>query len=145
MIWVGTDVGLIQHTHDDGKTRKNVTPKSFPEWAMVSLIEPSPFEPGTTYAAIDAHKLDNFKPYIFKTSDFGKSWTSITTGLPDGSYVHAVREDPARKGLLYAGTETGIWVSFDDGSHWPALQLKFPTSPVHDPIIHCDNMIFTTT
>src|SRR5713101_2508375 len=144
LIWVGTDDGLIQLTRDDGKTWSKVTPKGFPEWAMISLIEPSPFEAGTAYAAIDAHKLDDFKPYIFKTTDFGKTWSQITTGLPDGSYVHAVREDPKRKGLLYAGTETGAWVSFDDGSHWQALQLNLPTTPVHDLIIHGDDLVVAT-
>jgi photosystem II stability/assembly factor-like uncharacterized protein len=144
LIWVGTDDGLIQLTRDDGKAWSKVTPKGFPEWAMISLIEPSPFEAGTAYAAIDAHKLDDFKPYIFKTSDFGKTWSPITTGLPDGSYVHAVREDPKRKGLLYAGTETGAWVSFDDGAHWQALQLNLPTTPVHDLIIHGDDLVVAT-
>jgi photosystem II stability/assembly factor-like uncharacterized protein len=144
LIWVGTDDGWIQLTRDDGKTWNNVTPKGIPDWAMISLIEPSPFEAGTAYAAIDAHKLDNSKPYIFKTTDFGKTWSQITIGLPDGSYVHAVREDPARKGLLYAGTETGIWVSFDDGAHWQTLQLNLPTTPVHDLIIHGDDLVVAT-
>ncbi len=143
-IWVGTDDGLIQLTRDDGKSWANVTPKGLPEWAMVSLIEASPFDAGTAYAAIDAHKLDNFRPYIFKTSDFGKSWTPITAGLPDGSYVHAVREDPKRKGLLYAGTETGIWVSFDDGLHWQSLQLNLPATPVHDLVIHDNDLVAAT-
>jgi hypothetical protein len=111
---------------------------------MISLIEPSPFEAGTAYAAIDAHKLDDFKPYVFKTTDFGKTWTPITTGLPNSSYVHAVREDPKHKGLLYAGTETGAWVSFDDGLHWQALQLNLPTTPVHDLIIHGDDLVVAT-
>jgi photosystem II stability/assembly factor-like uncharacterized protein len=144
VIWAGTDDGLIQLTRDDGKSWSNVTPKGFPEWAMISLIEPSPFDAGTAYAAIDAHKLDNFKPYIFKTADFGKTWTVLITGLPDGSYVHAVREDPKRKGMLYAGTETGIWVSFDDGAHWQTLQLNLPTTPIHDLIIHDDDLLVAT-
>jgi photosystem II stability/assembly factor-like uncharacterized protein len=144
VIWAGTDDGLIQLTRDDGKHWSNVTPKGFPEWAMISLIEPSPFDAGTAYAAIDAHKLDNFKAYIFKTADFGKTWTMLTTGLPDGSYVHAVREDPKRKGMLYAGTETGIWVSFDDGAHWQSLQLNLPTTPIHDLIIHDDDLLVAT-
>ncbi len=144
LIWVGTDDGLIQLTTDDGKSWSNVTPKGLPEWAMVSLIEPSPFDAGTAYAAVDAHKLDNYKPYIFKTSDSGKTWTSITTGLPGNSYVHAVREDPKRKGLLYAGTETGIWVSFDDGAHWQSLQLDLPTTPIHDLIIHDNDLVVAT-
>ena len=111
---------------------------------MISLIEASPFEVGTAYAAVDAHKLDNFKPYIFKTTDFGKTWTKIITGLPDNSYVHAVREDPKRKGLLYAGTETGIWVSFNDGGNWHALQLNLPNTPIHDMIVHDDDLVVAT-
>jgi photosystem II stability/assembly factor-like uncharacterized protein len=144
VIWVGTDDGLIQLTTDDGKSWSNVTPKGLPEWAMVSLIEPSPFDAGTAYAAVDAHKLDNFKPYIFKTTDFGKTWSTLTSGLPDGSYVHVVREDPKRKGMLYAGTETGIWVSFDDGARWQSLQLDLPTTPIHDLIIHDDDLVVAT-
>jgi photosystem II stability/assembly factor-like uncharacterized protein len=144
VIWVGTDDGLIQLTRDDGKSWTNVTPKALPEWATVSLIEPSPFDAGTAYAAVDAHKLDNFKPYIFKTADFGKTWTMLSNGLPDGSYVHVVREDPNKKGMLYAGTETGIWVSFDDGAHWQTLQLNLPTTPIADLIIHGDDLLVAT-
>jgi photosystem II stability/assembly factor-like uncharacterized protein len=144
VLWAGTDDGLVHLTRDGGKSWTNVTPKEMSEWAMVSLIEASPFDVGTAYVAVDAHKLDNFHPYIFKTSDFGKSWTKITSGLPDNSYVHAVREDPARKGLLYAGTETGAWVSFDDGSHWQSLQLNLPFTPVHDLIIHDGDLAIAT-
>ena len=144
VLWAGTDDGLVQLTRDGGKSWANVTPKGFPEWAMISLIEPSPFDAATAYIAVDAHKLDNFKPYIFKTSDFGKTWAPITTGLPDNSYVHAVHEDPKRKGLLYAGTETGIWVSFDDGSHWQSLQLNLPPTPIHDMVIHDDDLTAAT-
>jgi photosystem II stability/assembly factor-like uncharacterized protein len=144
LLWAGTDDGLIQLTRDEGKTWTNVTPKEMPEWAMVSFIEASPFDATTAYVAVDAHKLDNFKPLIFKTSDFGKTWTKLITGLPDNSYVHAVREDPKRKGLLYAGTETGIWVSFDDGAHWQTLQLNLPTTPIHDMIIHDDDLVVAT-
>jgi photosystem II stability/assembly factor-like uncharacterized protein len=143
-LWAGTDDGRIQLTRDDGKSWADVTPKEMPEWAMVSLIEASPFDAGTAYVAVDAHKLDNFKPYVFKTSDFGKSWTKLTTGLPDDSYVHAVREDPKRKGLLYAGTETGIWVSFNDGANWQPLQLNLPPTPIHDLIVHDDALIVAT-
>jgi Sortilin, neurotensin receptor 3, len=144
VLWAGTDDGLVQLTRDGGKTWTNVTPKGVPEWAMISLIEASPFDAATAYIAVDAHKLDNFKPYIFKTTDFGKTWTAITAGLPDNSYVHAVHEDPKRKGLLYAGTETGIWVSFDDGSHWQSLQLNLPPTPIHDMVVHEDDLTAAT-
>jgi photosystem II stability/assembly factor-like uncharacterized protein len=143
-LWAGTDDGLVQLTRDGGKNWANVTPKDVPEWAMISLIEPSPFDAATAYIAVDAHKLDNFKPYILKTSDFGKTWTRITDGLLDGSYVHAVREDPKRRGLLYAGTETGIWVSFNDGSNWQPLQLNLPPTPIHDMVIHDDDLVVAT-
>ncbi|HET8922874.1 MAG TPA: hypothetical protein VFN26_07730 [Candidatus Acidoferrum sp.] len=144
LLWAGTDDGIIQLTRDTGKSWANVTPKEMPEWAAVSLIDPSPFDAGTAYVAVDAHKLDNFKPYIFKTTDFGKTWTKLVAGLPDNSYVHAVREDPKRKGLLYAGTETGIWVSFNDGGNWQPLQLNLPVTPIHDLIIHDDDLAVAT-
>ena len=144
VIWAGTDDGLIQLTRDDGKTWINATPKAIPEWSLISLIEASPWDAGTAYAAVDAHKLDNFKPYIFKTTDFGKTWTQITAGIPDGAYVHAVREDPGDRGLLFAGTETGIYASFDDGAHWQSLQLNLPNAPVHDMVIHGDSLAVAT-
>src|SRR5438270_5968011 len=117
LIWAGTDDGLIHITRDGGKSWSNVTPKGIPEWSLVSLIEASPHDAGTAYVAIDGHKLDDLKPYVYKTNDFGKSWKKITDGIADGAYAHAVRVDPRQKGLLYAGTETGIYVSFDDGGH----------------------------
>ena len=144
VIWAGTDDGLIQVTRDDGKNWANVTPKAIPEWSMVSLIEASWHDAGTAYAAVDARKLDNFKPYIFKTTDYGKSWTQITNGIPEGAFVHAVREDPLRKGLLFAGTELGIYISFDDGAHWQSLQLNLPNTPVHDMAIHNNDLAIAT-
>ena len=144
VIWAGTDDGLIQVTRDGGKSWTNVTPKNIPEWSLVSLIEASSFDAGTAYAAVDARKLDNFKPYIFKTADFGKSWTQITTGIPDGAYVHAVREDPVRKGLLFAGTELGSYVSFDDGGSWQPLQMNLPITPVHDMVVHGNDLTIAT-
>ena len=144
VIWAGTDDGLIQVTRDDGKSWSNVTPKGLPEWALVSLIEPSSHEAGTAYAAIDAHKLDNFKPYIYKTTDFGKTWAQITAGIPDGAHVHAVREDPVRKGLLFAGTELGLYASFDDGAHWQSVQLDLPNSPIHDMVVHNNDLVVAT-
>ena len=100
---------------------------------MVSLIEASPFDAGTAYVAVDRHKLDDFRPHILKTNDYGKTWTAITNGIPDGYFVHAVREDRQRKGMLYAGTERGVFVSFDDGAHWQPLQLNLPLDAGHRP------------
>jgi photosystem II stability/assembly factor-like uncharacterized protein len=144
VLWAGTDDGLIQVSRDAGKNWSNVTPKDVPEWSAISLIEASPFDAGTAYAVVDAHKLDNFHPYIFKTADYGKTWTKVVAGLPDNSFVHAVREDPNKKGLLYAGTETGVWVSFNDGAHWQPLQLNLPTTPIHDLIVHNDDLVVAT-
>ena len=142
-LWAGTDDGLIHVTTDDGANWANVSPK-MPDWSTVDLIEPSPFDANVAYAAIDRHKLDDFKPYIFKTTDLGKTWSSITAGLPEGAYVHAVREDPKRKGLLYAGTERGVFVSWDEGGHWQPLQLNLPPSPVHDLVVKDDDLVVAT-
>ena len=144
VIWVGTDDGLVQVTRDAGALWSNVTPKSIPDWSTVSLIDPSPYDAGTAYVAVDRHRLDDFHPYIFKTTDYGKQWTKLTNGIPDAAYVHAVREDPKRRGLLYAGTETGVFVSFDDGAHWQSLQLNLPPAPIHDLAVHNDDLIVAT-
>ncbi|HET6936203.1 MAG TPA: glycosyl hydrolase, partial [Candidatus Angelobacter sp.] len=144
LIWAGSDDGLIHITTDGGKNWSNVTPKAMPEWGTVSMIEASPFAAGTAYVAVQRHKLDDFAPYIFKTTDFGKTWTSIVNGIPAGDYVHAVREDHKRKGLLYAATEKGVYVSFDDGAKWEAMQTNLPPSPVWDLIVH-DNDIAAAT
>src|SRR5256714_2098751 len=142
-LWAGTDDGVVQVTTDDGQSWSNVTPK-MPEWSTVDLIEPSPHDGNTAYVAVDRHKLDDFKAYIFKTTDLGKNWSSIVRGIPDGAYVHAVREDPKRKGLLYAGTELGVFVSFDDGAHWQPLQLNLPVSPIHDLVVKDDDLVVAT-
>jgi hypothetical protein len=110
----------------------------------VSIIDASPHAAGTAYMAVDRHKLDDFKPYIYKTSDFGKTWTMLVTGIPEGSYVRAVREDPVRKGLLFAGTERGVYVSFDDGAQWQPLQLNLPVSPIRDLVIHGGDLVVAT-
>jgi photosystem II stability/assembly factor-like uncharacterized protein len=144
LIWAGSDDGLVHVTRDGGKNWADVTSKEFGEWSLVSIIEPSPHAGGTAYVAIDRHKLDDFRPYIFKTADYGKTWAKITTGIPDNSYAHAVREDPKRKGLLYAGTENGVYISFDDGSHWQSLKLNLPRTPVHDLTIKDDDLIVAT-
>jgi photosystem II stability/assembly factor-like uncharacterized protein len=144
LIWVGTDDGLVHVTRDGGQHWDKITPHDLPEWSMISLIDPSPHSASAAYVAVDRHKLDDFKPYIYKTTDYGKSWTKITNGLPDGAYVHAVREDPQHKGLLFAGTETGVWVSFDDGKQWRQLQLNLPVSPIHDLTVHGDDLVVAT-
>jgi len=144
LLWAGTDDGLFQMSRDGGKNWTNVTPKGVPEWSLVSLVEASPHDAGTAYFAVDPHKLDDLKPYIFKTTDFGKTWTKITNGIPDGAYTHVTREDPVRKNLLYAGTETGIYVSFDGGANWQSLQLNLPNSPIHDLIVKNDDLVVAT-
>ena len=144
LIWAGTDDGLIHITRDSGQHWTNVTPKEFGEWSLVSIIDASPHAAGAAYVAVDRHKLDDYRPYIFKTSDFGKTWTKITAGIPDGTYAHAVREDPKRKGLLFAGTETGIYVSFDDGARWQSLRLNLPMTPIHDLLIKENDLAVAT-
>ena len=132
LIWAGTDDGLIWVTRNDGAHWDNVTPKDLPAWSKVSLIEPSPESAGTAYAAVTRLKNDDLRPYIWKTTDYGKTWTSITNGIPEGAIVRAVREDPKRPGLLFAGTELGVYVSFNDGALWQPLKLNLPTVPVRD-------------
>jgi photosystem II stability/assembly factor-like uncharacterized protein len=144
LLWVGTDDGLIQLTQDEGKTWTNITPKDMPEWARVSQIDPSPFDAGTAYVAVDRHQFDDLRPYIYKTSDYGKTWTKLGQGIPDTAFVRVVREDPKKRGLLYAGTETGMYVSFNDGANWRALQLNLPTTPVHDLTIKGDDLVVAT-
>ena len=144
LIWVGTDDGLIQVTADGGKKWLNVTPHDMPEWSRISLIEASPHDGRKAYAAVDRHQLDDLRPYIYKTTTFGNTWTKITNGIPDNTFVRAVREDPMRPGLLYAGTETGIYVSFNDGGLWHPLKLNLPTTPVHDLVIKNDDLVVAT-
>jgi hypothetical protein len=144
LLWVGTDDGLIQLSPDGGKSWQNVTPKGIPEWSLVSLIEASPHEAASAYAAIDCHKLDDLKPYIYKTSDFGKTWLKLTKGIPEGAYVHVVREDPMKPGMLYAGTETGVFISYDAGANWQSLQLNLPVSPVHDLVLKNNDLVVAT-
>ena len=132
LIWVGTDDGLIHITRDEGGSWENVTPKAMPEWATVNMVEPDPRKPGTMYVSADRHRLDDFKPYAFRTDDYGKTWTSIINGLPADAYMHVIRADPARPDLLYAGTENGIFVSFNGGRQWQPFQMGLPRSPIHD-------------
>ncbi len=145
VIWVGTDDGLIQVTRDAGKSWQNVTPKEMPEWGRVEMVEASPSDAGTAYVAVNKHELDDWVPYAFKTTDFGKTWTKITNGLPQGALVRAVREDPTRKELLFAGTETGVFVSFDGGASWSNdIQRNLPTTPAHDLIVKGNDVVVAT-
>ena len=141
VIWAGSDDGLVHVTRDGGRNWANVTAgmAGFPEWGTVSLIEPSPFDAATAYVVVDAHRLDNVKPYLFKTADFGKTWTRLDATLAQDVYLHAVREDPARRGQLYLGTERGMVYSRDDGRTWEPLQLNLPTVAVHDLVVKGDN------
>jgi photosystem II stability/assembly factor-like uncharacterized protein len=143
-IWVGTDDGLVQLTLDGGKTWKNVTPKGLTPWSKISLIEASHFDPATAFAAVDRHRLGDIHPYIYVTHDYGANWTEIVNGIAPDSYVNAVREDSVRRGLLFAGTETGIYVSFNDGAHWQSLQLNLPTTSVRDMAIEQSDLIAAT-
>ncbi len=144
LLWVGTDDGLIHRSTDDGKHWQNVTPPPLTAWSKVATLEASHFDKQTAYAAVDRHRLEDYKPYLYRTHDGGKSWQSVTEGIPDGAYLNAVREDPVRKDLLYAGTETGIYVSFDGGDHWQPLQLNLPVASVRDINVHGDDLVVAT-
>jgi photosystem II stability/assembly factor-like uncharacterized protein len=146
VIWAGSDDGLVHITQDDGKNWTNVTanmPK-FTEWATVSLIEPSPFDAATAYVVVDAHRLDDMRPYLFKTTDYGKTWKSLTATMRPDVYLHAVREDPKKRGMLYVGTERGIVFSRDDGISWEPLKLNLPTVAVHDLRVKDDDLVVAT-
>jgi photosystem II stability/assembly factor-like uncharacterized protein len=144
MVWVGTDDGLIQVTTNDGKTWQNVTPPAISAWSRVTSIEASRFDLNVAYASVDRHQLQDFEPYIYRTRDMGKSWQRVTAGLPKGVYVHVVKEDPVRQGLLFAGTEREIFVSFDDGDNWQRLQLNLPVTSVRDCEIYQNDLIVAT-
>src|SRR5467141_3490359 len=143
-IWAGTDDGLIYITQDGGKSWQNVTPAELKPWSKVSIIEASHFDAGTAYAAVNSFRLDDLRAHIYRTRDFGKSWTEITNGIPSGGASNAVREDTGRKGLLFAGTEGSVFVSFDDGDNWQPLQLNLPHTSMRDLAIHGDDLIVGT-
>jgi photosystem II stability/assembly factor-like uncharacterized protein len=146
VIWAGSDDGLVHVTRDGGKTWTNVTPpaSALPDWSLISSIEPSAFDVATAYVVATRYKLDDFKPYIFKTTDYGKSWRAITGGIPGDHFVRVVREDPARRGLLYAGGEFGVYVSFDDGNRWQLLQRNLPVVPIHDLVVKDNDLVAAT-
>jgi photosystem II stability/assembly factor-like uncharacterized protein len=144
MIWIGTDDGLIHVTKDDGKTWSNVTPSELTPWSKVAMIDASHFDANEAFAAIDRHRLADNDPYIYRTRDGGKTWQKITSGLPAGVYLQTVKEDTVRKGLLFAGTELGVYVSFDDGDHWQSLQLNLPRTSNRDLAIHDTDLVVAT-
>jgi photosystem II stability/assembly factor-like uncharacterized protein len=143
-IWVGTDDGLVHRTDDEGKHWQNVTPPQLTAWSKVTHIEASHFDAGTAYAAVDRHRLEDLRAYFYRTRDFGKTWVMSANGIPEGSFLNCVREDPAQKGLLYACTEKGVYVSFDDGDNWQSLQLNLPVTSVRDLVVHGDDLVIAT-
>jgi hypothetical protein len=144
VIWAGTDDGLIQLTQDGGKTWANVTPSVLMPWSKLTHIESSHFDAGTAYAAVDRHRLEDLQPYLYRTRDFGKTWQRISNGIPNGSFLNCVREDPVQKELLYACTEKGVFVSFNDGERWQPLQLNLPVTSVRDLVVHGDDLVIAT-
>jgi photosystem II stability/assembly factor-like uncharacterized protein len=144
LIWIGTDDGLIHLTNDDGKTWQNVTPPAMTSWSKVVMIDASHFDAKEAYAAVERHQLEDYEPHIYRTRDSGKTWTEITNGLPGGSYLQTVKEDPQRRGLLFAGTERAVFVSFDDGDHWQSLQMNLPPASMRDLAVHGNDLIVAT-
>jgi photosystem II stability/assembly factor-like uncharacterized protein len=144
VIWTGSDDGLIHVTRDGGKSWKNVTPKGLPEWIMINEIDASPYDKGGAYVAATMYKSDDLRPYLYRTSDYGATWTRIDSGIDPIHFTRVIRADPARRGLLYAGTERGVYVSFDDGARWQPLQLNLPIVPVHDLTIKDGSLVAAT-
>jgi photosystem II stability/assembly factor-like uncharacterized protein len=144
LIWAGSDTGLIHLTRDGGKSWTDVTPPRLSDWSDISLIEASHFNPAVAYAAVDRSRLDDQGPYIYRTRDYGASWQPITEGISAPAFLRAIREDPQTRGLLFAGTERGVYVSFDDGDHWQSLQFNLPVSSVRDLTIHVDDLVIAT-
>jgi len=144
VIWAGSDDGYVHVTRDGGQSWQNVTPSGLPDWTTISLVEASPFDAATAYVAAQRYRLDDFAPYLYRTNDYGRSWTRITRGIPATHFIRVVREDPARRGLLYAGGEFGVYVSFDDGADWQSLRLNLPVVPVHDLVVKGNDLIAAT-
>ena len=152
VLWAGTDDGLVHISEDGGREWEEITPPDLPEWALISVIEASPHEAGAAYLAATRYKLDDTRPYLYKTTDYGKTWTPITNGIPDDEFTRVIREDPNRRGLLYAGTETGLYVSFDDGENWQPMGSRrhrpaggnLPVCPIHDLVIKDQDLVVAT-
>jgi photosystem II stability/assembly factor-like uncharacterized protein len=144
VIWAGSDDGLLHVTRDGGQSWENVNPPELPDWSLISIIEASSHDGGTAYVAATRYKSHDDRPYLFKTSDYGKTWTKIVNGIPDWDFTRVIREDPERNGLLFAGTETGMYVSLDDGENWQLLKLNLPLVPIHDFVIHEGDLVVAT-
>ena len=144
LLWAGTDDGLVHVSRDDGGSWENVTPPDLGEWAMVAAVEPSPHDAATAYVAAHRYRLDDTGVYLYKTNDSGKTWTHIANGIPENDFTRVIREDPARRGLLYAGTETGVFVSFDDGENWQPLRMNLPVVPIHDMVVKNNDLVVAT-
>jgi photosystem II stability/assembly factor-like uncharacterized protein len=144
VIWAGSDTGLIHLTTDGGKSWSNVTPKGLGDWDKIAMIEASHFDPATAYAAVERHRLDDRAPYVYRTRDSGKTWQAIAAGIGPNAFLNAIREDTQQRGLLYAGTEFGVYLSFDDGDHWQPLQRNLPVTSVRDLVIHGDDLVIAT-
>ena len=144
LLWAGTDDGNVWRTTDDGAHWSDVTPAGLGAWSKVAILEASHFDPQAAYAAVDRHRLDDLAPYVYRTRDAGRTWTPVVAGLPGDSFVNVVREDPEKRGLLYAGTETGVWVSFDDGDHWQTLQANLPNCSVRDLVVRRGDLVAGT-
>jgi photosystem II stability/assembly factor-like uncharacterized protein len=144
VIWTGSDDGYVQVTRDGGATWKNVTPKDLGDFARISLVEASPFRPGTAYVAANRYQQDDFKPHVYRTDDYGATWTAIVSGIAPNDFARAIREDPKRARLLYLGTEHGIYISFDDGSAWQSLRQNLPDTPVHDIAVTERDLVVAT-
>ena len=144
VLWAGSDTGLVHVTTDAGRTWSNVTPKELSDWNKIAMIEASRFDPATAYIAVDKHRLNDRAPYAYRTRDYGKTWQAITQGIGENAFLNAIREDTQAKGLLFAGTELGAYVSFDAGDHWQPLQLNLPVTSVRDLVIHGDDLVIAT-
>ena len=144
VFWAGSDDGLVHISRDGGENWKNVTPGDLPEWSMISMIEASPHDPATAYVAATMYKHNDWRPFIYKTSDYGETWTKITNGIPEDDFTRAVREDPERRGLLFTGTELGVYVSFDDGGNWHWLDTNLPIVPIYDLIVKDGDLVAAT-
>ena len=146
LLWAGSDDGLVHVSHDNGANWTEVTPRPIPDWATINMIGLSAHDPGRVFIAVHNYRQDDFRPYIFRTNDYGSSWQLISTdnGIPDDHFVRVVREDPDRRGLLYAGTEFGLYISFDDGARWQPFQLNLPVTPVTDLAVHQQDLVVAT-